>query len=156
MTRTRTQQSQATGRSAQQEKSSTPVLDQAEEQDTPMTAAQTTTQNLPIPQKTPFHTSATPSDILDLITDETETISEEGKIIVNTIIKAMQLINNQKDEKISQLESHVKQLENRVTELENQVDEVNQYERRDTVIISGPDLPKEQQNENCVDVIHQR
>ena len=63
----------------------------------------------------------------------------------------MQLINNQKDEKISQLESHVKQLENRVTELENQVDEVNQYERRDTVIISGPDLPKEQQNENCVD-----
>ncbi|XP_045104319.1 uncharacterized protein LOC123499841 [Portunus trituberculatus] len=90
MTRTRTQQSQATGRSAQQEKSSTPVPDQAEEQDTPMTAAQTTTQNLPIPQKTPFHTSATPSDILDLITDETETISEEapcnGFSVTNIII----------------------------------------------------------------------
>ena len=40
-------------------------------------------------------------------------------------------MNNQKDEKIFQLQGHVAQLENKITHLENQIDEINQYEIRD-------------------------
>ena len=157
MTKTRAQQNQSAGRNIQLGKSNTTVPERVDERTTqvsatPLTPAQTTTQTPPGPPLE-THTSTPPSDILDLITAETASISEEGKTIVNTIIKAMQLINNQKDEKIEQLQSHVSQLENRITELENQVDEVNQYERRDTIIVSGPDLPKEEQNENSVDVV---
>lgn len=114
-------------------------------QDTTTTTT-TTAHTLPGPPST------TP-DMLGLISAETSNISEEGKTIVSTIIKAMQIIISQKDEVITQLQSQVRQLETRVSELENLVDEVNQYERRDTIIVSGPNLPKEEHNENSVDVV---
>ena len=52
-------------------------------------------------------------------------------------------MNNQKDEKIFQLQGHVTQLENKITQFENQIDEINQYEKRDTIIIGGSALPSE-------------
>ena len=64
----------------------------------------------------------------------------------------MQIISNNKDQKISQLQTHIVQLQNRVTQLETQIDDVNQYERRDTIIVSGPALPQENPNENSADV----
>ena len=104
MTRTRAQQNQAAGRSGQQERNNDTEPDQTDERTTqgtaaPQTSAQIVTQ---IPSGLPLeaHNTTTP-DVLDFITTATATISEEGKTIVNTIIKAMQLISNQKDKKNS-------------------------------------------------------
>ena len=74
-------------------------------------------------------------------------------MIIRTIVKATQLMISEKDQTISQMQSNITKLENRIEQLENQIDEVNQYERRDTVIISGPDLPPETPNENSAEVI---
>lgn len=146
MMKTRAQESKAAGQTTQQGRDT----------------ARTTNTALPTPappqQQPELNTAnlktaecASPPDILSLINADTLTISEEGKTIVNTIVKAMQIIINQKDETIIKLQTQVTQLENRVVELEDQVDEVSQYERRDTIIISGPNLPKDEQNENTVD-----
>lgn len=70
------------------------------------------------------------TDILNLISCDTTTISEEGKTIVSSTVKAMQVIVNQKDQTISQMQNQIYQPENSVIQLENQIDDVNQYERR--------------------------
>lgn len=134
-------------------------------------AAPETEQELPPPPATPTMTapasqaevttvssqdtlaSDVPSDILSLIGNELTHISEEGKVIIRTIVKATQLMINHKDKKITALQNDITKLENRVVQLENQIDEVNQYERRDTLIISGPVLPPENSNENSAEVI---
>lgn len=38
-----------------------------------------------------------------------------------------------------------------MSQLENLLDEINQYERRDTIIVGGPALSQENSNENCVE-----
>lgn len=103
-------------------------------------------------QTTVLTTPSEPADILSLISSDIANISPEGKQIVSCIVKAMQIMNSQRDEKITQLQGHITQLENKVTLLENQIDEINQYERRDTIIVGGPALPQENPNENCAEV----
>ena len=85
----------------------------------------------------------TPTDIMQIIANEITNISAEGKAIVSSIIKAMEIITANKDSKIMQLQSQVDQLQTRVGQLETKLDDIDQYERRDTIIISGPSLPKE-------------
>ncbi|XP_063857289.1 uncharacterized protein LOC135098822 [Scylla paramamosain] len=98
--------------------------------------------------------SDVPSDILSLIGNEITPIwSEEGKVITRTIMKATQLMISQKDQTISQMQNSIKILENRVMQLESQLDEVNQYKRRDILIVGGPVLPSENPNENSAEVI---
>lgn len=58
-----------------------------------------------------------------------------------------------KDAKINNLEDEVNNLRAKVTTLESHIDDVEQYERRDTVIISGPLLPPEQRGENPTTVV---
>lgn len=97
--------------------------------------------------------SMTSDDILSTLQVDISSLSEEGKAIVNIIIKAMQTLTHNKDTKIKQLQSKVTFLNEKVCDLENQIDELNQYERRDTIIVSGQDLPHEVPNENPTDVI---
>lgn len=97
-------------------------------------------------------TPAESADILSLISSDIDNISPEGKQIVSCIVKAMQIMNNQKDEKITRLQGHITQLENKVSQLENQIDDINQYERRDTIIIGGHALPQENSNESSAEV----
>lgn len=91
--------------------------------------------------------------ILSTLQDDISSLSEEGKVIVNTIVKALQNLLDIKDQKIHYLESRIKTLEKITSDLESQIDDVNQYERRDTLIISGPSLPSETQNENSTEVV---
>lgn len=143
MTNTRAQQNQETALTFQQGR-------------TPETAARSAPP-VPAPSAPPFMTTASlmasectsPDDILSLLTADTAAISE-GRTIVNTNVKAVQVIINQKDEITVKMQNHITQLE-RITQLENEVEEVNLYERRDTIIISGPNLPIEEQNESTVD-----
>lgn len=90
---------------------------------------------------------------LDFISSDIAHLSEEGKVIVNTIVKALCILSKEKDEKIEKLPDRVNSLEDTVSKLENQLDDVEQYERRDTIIISGPVLPKEQNHENPTDLV---
>lgn len=92
------------------------------------------------------------SNILSIIEKDISTLSSEGKTIVSAIIKAMQSISDSKDQRIEQLETQVAVLEKKLTELDDKVDESSQYERRDTIIISGPVLPQEVNNERPSDV----
>lgn len=92
-------------------------------------------------------------DIQNNITEDIQNISEEGKTIVSAIIKAFQLFLQQKDTKIDQLSSEVTELKVKVNTLENQLDDINQYERRDTLIIGGPALPQEQPQENSAELV---
>lgn len=93
------------------------------------------------------------TNIFDLISSDIARLSEEGKVIVSTIVKALSILSNEKDEKIEKLQSKVTSLEDTVSRLENQLDDVEQYERRDTIIISGPALPREQNHENSTDLV---
>ncbi|KAK8372923.1 hypothetical protein O3P69_018355 [Scylla paramamosain] len=110
-------------------------------------------------------TTAIP-EVTDIISRELKNANLSGDMLslVNIIGKVIQSqfdtylikldkLNNAKDEKISYLESKVSALEIKVTELQDTIDDVDQYERRDTVIISGPSLPDESTHENPSDQI---
>lgn len=90
--------------------------------------------------------------ILSTLEDDISKLSEEGKTIVSIIIKAMQAMSDKKDQVINQLQNKVIVLESKLCDLENLIDDVNQYERRDTLIVSGASLPKETSNENSAEV----
>ena len=97
--------------------------------------------------------SSTSLNIMDLISSDLAPLSQEGKAIVSTIVKALTLINQEKDHVIENQQSKVNSLESKITKLEDQIDDANQYERRDTIIISGPALLTEQNMENKVDIV---
>ena len=105
-------------------------------------------------------TTTSASDINALL----ETLPEEYKTVVKVITE---IISNQisekiarlqkdltdKDVMINKLENNVTNLNNRVDDLENELDNVDQYERRDTVILTGASLPPETPQENTTTLV---
>ena len=71
---------------------------------------------------------------------------------MSTIVKALTLSMTEKDQTIQTLKNKVSSLENQMAQLQDQLDDIDQYERRDTIIISGPALPEEQAMENTTDI----
>lgn len=69
--------------------------------------------------------------------------SQEGKAVASTVVKALTLTMKRKDQTIQTLQNKVSSLESKVTKLEDQLDDNDQHERRDTIMISSPALPKE-------------
>ena len=154
MANTRKQQNQATGKNTKQP-NTTPesVQELLSPLSTPTLTVTTSQAEATTASNEDTLASDVPSDILSLIGNELTHISVEGKVIIRTIVKATQLMINQKDQKITELQNNITKLDNRIVQLENQLDEVNQYERRDTLIVSGPVLPPENSNENSAEVI---
>lgn len=111
------------------------------------TAYPVSTSAAAVPQPHPSPVEKIFSSIQDKIT------SHELKAVVDAIITAVQLLTENKDQELKQLQSTGSILEKRVVQLEDQLDDVSQYERRDTVIISGPDLPQETGGENPTNVV---
>lgn len=62
-------------------------------------------------------------------------------------------LNSAKTKQIDELQTKISALENKVFQLESLIDDVDQYERRDTVIVSGPSLPDETTMENPTEII---
>ena len=97
--------------------------------------------------------------------------SADGKSIVPAVISTLQEMQTQfsnmvsrmqasfeevcrrKDEEIAKLSSEVTSLKVQVVKLEEKIDENDQYERRDTLIFTGQDLPPVSTDENCVEVV---
>ena len=66
----------------------------------------------------------------------------------------------ERDNKIATLEDEVKKfkkieetLNNKIAKIESAADEADAYERRDTLIFSGSNLPQGSPNENCIETI---
>lgn len=93
------------------------------------------------------------TNIMDLISSDIAALSQEGKVIVSTIVKAVSILSQEKDNEIAKLHDKVSSLQKTVNKLEEQLDDVEQYERRDTLIISGPALPCEQNLENPASLV---
>lgn len=86
-------------------------------------------------------------------------LSPESQAIVMTItsvltqrlthqINMLKVEISNKDMKIVELSEKVDNLNSKIQDLENHIDEVDQYERRDCIILSGPSLPPELPDEN--------
>ena len=114
----------------------------------------------------PTTTTTDVPDVAELISKEFESINLLGEMLslINVICKVIQTqfdhylakiksSNRIKDKQIDSLETKISALENKIINLETTIDDVDQYERRDTVIISGPSLPEESTNENPADLI---
>ena len=114
----------------------------------------------------PTTTTTDVPDVAELISKEIErtNLSSEMLSLINVICKVIQTqfdhylakiesSNRIKDKQIDSLETKISALENKIINLETTIDDVDQYERRDTVIIRGPSLPEESTNENPADLI---
>ena len=131
-----------------------------------------TSKQAPPASGTPTHQKGTPvsvsitdhdlddsdlSDMLGSLSKESKTLVKILKTVISKHFKTeMDLLRDQiikKDTVIDSLQSEVKDLKDKVSSLESHVDRVEQYERRDTIIISGPSLPSETPTENASDVV---
>ena len=105
---------------------------------------------------------------------DTTNISRENKVLVNLIIGGVKkLLDTQYQEereaqnsRLASMENRMKTLEDRVTALEKEnqdlhtknaalnvkSDDLENYGRRNTIVISGSSLPASTKDENCIDV----
>lgn len=97
------------------------------------------------------------SELLNSLSDESRTLVKIIKLVItDQFSEEMQLLREElvrRDTEISELKTEVKDLRNKVDDLETHVDSISQFERRDTIIISGPALPQESQQENSVNLV---
>ena len=108
----------------------------------------------------PTTTTTTMPTIAEIISKELPNSDLSGDMLtlVNVISKVIQTqfdiyfskltsMHDAKDQHITTLESKITVLKDKLAKLEDNIDDVDQYERRDTVIISGPSLPDESTQE---------
>lgn len=79
-----------------------------------------------------------------------------SKIIFIQLVAELSSVKKElkeKDTQIANLTSEVNNLKDHVNDLEQKVDSVDQYERRDTVILSGPSLPEHTNSEHTTSVV---
>ena len=108
----------------------------------------------------------------DLLTpNELSTLSNDSKLLFKAIDKSLtmhiktisehydeQLILKEAEikklnEKVAKLESNNAELNSKVSALQNDIDAVDQYERRDSLILSGNAVPSESDDEDSVHVV---
>ena len=91
----------------------------------------------------------TMSDSVALLLEKLEnsSLNEELKLILGFFVDCFQ--NVTKDCEIAELQDRVSSLEAEVQLLKDTIDDNNQYERKDTIVISGEAIPKEEEGENC-------
>ena len=87
-------------------------------------------------------------------------LSEEGRLIVLLLEQKIEKIVSKftsevkdRDAKIDHLKTEVDLLKQKVNKMEEKLDEADAYERRDTVILSGQDLPTATDGERSCDVV---
>ena len=74
--------------------------------------------------------------------------------LFNTEFQSLKEALEQKDKKIKQLSEKCDRLESKISSLEDQVEELSQYGRRETIVLSGPDvLPPETTGEDTTDIV---
>lgn len=96
-------------------------------------------------------------ELLNSLSEESRTLVKIIKMVITEQFRGeIQTLREElvkRDSEITQLKTEVKDLNIKVEDLESHLDSIEQYQRRDTVIISGPALPQESQHENPVHLI---
>lgn len=90
-------------------------------------------------------------EMRDLMQAKFAELQLELSTSVNQILEALKL----KDERIKTLEDGVSKLEKENRELKDRIEEVEAYQRADTVIISGKQLPPSKHGENVSSVVQE-
>ena len=94
--------------------------------------------------------------LLESLSDESQTLVKIISLIVTNKFKTeMDTLKNQplcKNQKIQELHDEISRLNEKVQDLECNIDSVDQYERRDTILISGA-VPEETTHENPTAII---
>ena len=109
-----------------------------------------TTTTTPI--TTPKRVASTTIDLSKLSADGQAIVALMKDEFSKMESKFMDILS-QKNEMISGLQTKVTELEHEVNNLKTLVDDADAYERRDTVILSGAELPSAQLGENCTGVL---
>lgn len=95
--------------------------------------------------------------LMNTITPESKTLVKILTIIISKQsrceLKTIRDELTEKDKQITQLKKDVIEMKDKLADLETQVDDAEQYERRDTIIISGPSLPSETSAENPANTV---
>ena len=85
------------------------------------------------------------------LTPENANLAETiGKILVKAVLAATDVMLKEERKKH---EAEVQALKAKIQTLADQRDELENYTRRNTIVISGPALPKSATNEDCYDVV---
>ena len=82
-------------------------------------------------------------------------LGPETKEIFSLLLGYFDNVLKAKNDHVKKLEDKVSTLENKVQTLENKLDVSDQYERRDTIIVSGEAVPLVSTNENCKGIVLQ-
>ena len=111
--------------------------------------------------------SSAPVTNIDDINSEVESLKQSLSPDSRTLVQIITIIITQqfsgqidilktelkkKETEIAQLQNDVTNLNDKVENLTKHLDNVEQYERRDTILLSGPVLPNETQHENTTQV----
>ena len=87
-------------------------------------------------------------------------LSEDGKLIVSSITLELQKMRDEfiklleeKDAKIGCLEGEIAALKGKVAKLESRVDGADAFERKNTLILSGKDVPNAASGEVPVNIV---
>ena len=84
---------------------------------------------------------------------EKSKLSTETKEILTLLMTFFSNMSKSKDNEVSVLQERVIKLEEKVGKLESNLDEASQYERKDTLVLSGASVPVAVQGENCKTII---
>ena len=76
-------------------------------------------------------------------------LPNETKEILTLLMSFFNEVLQEKNSKAVELQQQVDTLEKKVEKLEASIDQTSQYERRDTIVLSGPSIPNVSQGENC-------
>ena len=81
----------------------------------------------------------------------------EGKFIemLDSMKTDFRVTLQEKDRKIDGLEKEVQSMKKQLLQLEERVEDNDSYERRDTLIFSGPAVPSTSTNEECSEIIRE-
>ena len=79
-------------------------------------------------------------------------MSKESQQVIQVILCGFQCVIEKKNKEIMDLKDRVSLLESRVEELKDVVDSNSNYERRDTLVVTG-DIPKWREQEKCSDIV---
>ena len=95
--------------------------------------------------------------LLETLPDESQTLVKIiTTIVTNKLKNEMDTLKSQlaiKDKKIEEMQEEITNLKEKIEDLEDNIDSVDQYERRDTIIISGPAVPEETTTENTTSLV---
>lgn len=97
------------------------------------------------------------NQLLGSLTEESQSLVKILTLVltkkVKTEINVLKNELNKKDDQINKLNKEINDLKDKVQDLETNIDSVDQYERRDTIIVSGPLIPEESHQENAANII---